>query len=75
MTINMENPQAVKKFLKSLGDKKREMETREGLRIIAFKNEFDGLELRTHQENGWVRINYYGADGHYEGESYDGKWK
>ena len=35
----------------------------------------NGMTLRTQQENGWVRVNYYDADGCATGESFDGKWK
>lgn len=34
-----------------------------------------GIVLNTYQENGHVRVNYYGKDGQPEGESFDGKWK
>ena len=34
-----------------------------------------GMVLRTEQENGWVRVNYYDAEGDTTGESFDGKWK
>lgn len=34
-----------------------------------------GIILRTEQQNGWVRMNYYDADGVAIGESFDGKWK
>ena len=34
-----------------------------------------GMVLRTEQENGWVRVNYYDVEGDATGESFDGKWK
>ncbi len=34
-----------------------------------------GIVLKTNQENGWVRVNYYDKDGIGEGESFDGKWR
>lgn len=34
-----------------------------------------GMVLNTHQENGWVRVNYYDESGLATGESFDGKWK
>lgn len=34
-----------------------------------------GMVLKTMQENGWVRVNYYDAEGVADGESFDGKWK
>lgn len=35
----------------------------------------NGMVLKTEQENGWVRVNYYDADGNSSGESFDGKWR
>lgn len=32
------------------------------------------LELTTFQSNGWVRINWYDADGLATGEAFDSKW-
>lgn len=75
MTINLENKDEVKKFISTLGDSPKLMTNGENLTVNAVKNEFGSLELRTNQENGWVRINYYSAEGEYEGESYDGRWK
>ena len=34
-----------------------------------------GIVLKTEQANGWVRVNYYDADGFATGEGFDGKWR
>ena len=34
-----------------------------------------GIVVQTYQDNGWVRVNYYGVDGKPEGETFDGRWK
>lgn len=34
-----------------------------------------GMVLKTEQENGWVRVNYYDKKGWPTGEGFDGKWK
>lgn len=34
-----------------------------------------GMVLRTEQDNGWVRVNYYDDEGCASGESFDGRWK
>ena len=34
-----------------------------------------GMVLKTEQGNGWVRVNYYDAEGAATGESYDGRWR
>lgn len=33
-----------------------------------------GIVVDTYQSNGWVRKNYYDANGYAEGESFDGRW-
>lgn len=35
----------------------------------------DNIKYTCFQANGWVRINWYGATGQPEGETFDGKWK
>lgn len=32
-----------------------------------------GMEVRTHQYNGWTRVNYYDGDGDSDGETFDGR--
>ena len=34
----------------------------------------DHITVSTNQCNGWVRVNYYDADGYAEGETYKGRW-
>lgn len=41
--------------------------------LISIHN--DKIIVRTNQSNGWVRIDHYDSDGHYEAEMYDGKWR
>lgn len=35
----------------------------------------NGIILKTYQENGYVRVNYYNAEEFEEGESFEGRWK
>lgn len=37
--------------------------------------DYTGIVLNTYQHNGWVRVNYYDADGNASGETFNGKWK
>lgn len=32
------------------------------------------ITVSTNQHNGWVRVNYYDADGYAEGETFKGRW-
>lgn len=34
-----------------------------------------GIILKTYQNNGWLRVNYYNKEGYAEGESFDGRWR
>lgn len=40
--------------------------------IVGISN--DSICITTNQTNGWVRKNFYNADGYLEGEMYDGRW-
>jgi len=33
-----------------------------------------GMEVKTFQNNGWVRVNYYDANGAHDGETFAGRW-
>ena len=35
----------------------------------------DKIIVKTYQNNGWVRADYYNSDGYYEAEMYEGKWR
>lgn len=35
----------------------------------------ESIVVNTYQSNGWVRVNYYDADGHPDGETFDGRWR
>lgn len=47
----------------------------EGERMTISISAKDGIITNTYQNNGWVRVNYYGVDGLPEGETFDGKWR
>lgn len=34
----------------------------------------DRIIVSTNQRNGWVRVNFYDADGYAEGETFKGRW-
>lgn len=35
----------------------------------------DKIIVKTHQNNGWIRVDYFDSDGLYEAEMYEGKWR
>ena len=41
--------------------------------LISIAN--DSIVINTFQTNGWVRVNYYDADGLADGETFNGRWK
>lgn len=34
-----------------------------------------GIIVKTEQENGWLRVNYYDGDGWHAGETFEGRWR
>lgn len=47
----------------------------EGERMTISIDTKRGIVTNTYQNNGWVRVNYYGTDGYPEGETFDGRWR
>lgn len=47
----------------------------DGERMTISINAKEGIITNTYQNNGWIRVNYYGVDGFSEGETFDGKWR
>lgn len=47
----------------------------EGERMTISIDTKEGIVTNTYQNNGWIRVNYYGVDGLSEGETFDGKWR
>lgn len=33
-----------------------------------------GIDVRTKQSNGWIRVNHYDTDGVQDSEGYEGRW-
>lgn len=36
---------------------------------------YTGIQVKTNQKNGWVRVDTYDELGYKDSESFDGKWK
>lgn len=72
---NFINVEGRKEIIKKYGNSKQAFfgENEDGEQVELHVAD-DGIILKTYQENGWVRVNYYDADGYAEGESFDGRW-
>lgn len=49
-------------------------ENADGEKVFLCIDRERGIECRTHQHNGWCRVNYYDKDGFHAGETFDGRW-
>lgn len=49
-------------------------ENEDGEKVAMSVSRKNGIVLNTYQENGWLRVNYYDAEGFSEGETFDGRW-
>lgn len=49
-------------------------ENADGEKVFLCIDRERGIECRTHQHNGWCRVNYYDKDGFNAGETFDGRW-
>lgn len=46
----------------------------DGEKVILYASKKNGIVLNTYQDNGWLRVDYYDADGFFEAETFDGRW-
>lgn len=49
-------------------------ENADGEKVALFISRKNGIVLNTYQDNGWLRVDYYDAEGYFEGETFDGRW-
>lgn len=47
----------------------------EGEDVMVNVEKGKGMEVRTFQDNGWLRVNYYNENGYDDGESFEGRWR
>lgn len=43
-------------------------------RVVVMLEQGVGMSVRTYQENGWIRLDEYDADGCKELETFNGRW-
>lgn len=46
----------------------------DGERVIIMLDNQRGMDILTHQANGWIRKNYFDKDGFSEGETFEGRY-
>ena len=46
----------------------------DGEDVLVMLDKGVGMDVRTEQSNGWIRVDSYDADGYFEGDSFDGRW-
>lgn len=42
--------------------------------VIVLLEQGQGMTLKTFQNNGWLRANYYDSEGYSEDELFEGRW-
>ncbi|UUV46119.1 hypothetical protein [Bacillus phage vB_BanS-Thrax1] len=47
----------------------------DGEDVVIALEQGKGMEMKTFQNNGWVRVNYYDGNGAHDGETFAGRWK
>ena len=74
--VNFNNPEEVKKAIESYKDFPDMLmggNPKEESIEISFTE--SAATVKTYQNNGWVRVNYYNSEGYCEGETFEGRWK
>lgn len=46
----------------------------DGEDVVIVLEQGEGMEMKTFQNNGWVRVNYYDENGAHDGETFAGRW-
>ena len=49
-------------------------ENTDGEKVVLSVSRKNGIVLNTYQDNGWLRVDYYDAEGYFEGETFDVRW-
>ena len=77
LNLDFSNPREVREAISRLKDCpgifSGRNQNNEEIEISFFSD--STAELRTFQNNGWERVNYYSCDGECERETFEGKWR
>lgn len=46
----------------------------DGEKVVIMLDNKRGMDILTHQSNGWIRKNYFDKDGFSEGETFEGRY-
>lgn len=73
-TLDMSDYEVRKNFIQNnessiYGGKNEENED-----VMVFLEKGLEMTIKTFQNNGWLRVNYYTADGYSDGETFEGRW-
>lgn len=66
--------EGVKELLNDLDSGMYGGENVDGEKVAVMREVGHGLEVRTFQDNGWLRVNHYTEDGFDDGETFEGRW-
>jgi hypothetical protein len=74
LSLDLTDAEQVKKFINENESSMYGGKNNEGEDVVVLLEKGEELTIKTYQENGWMRSNYYGKNGYMEGETFEGRW-
>lgn len=73
--IKLDEPEVVAKLIAETESGIYKSKDEDGCKVLVFMQQGYGMDVHTHQENGWIRVDTFGADGYKTEEMYHGRWR
>ncbi|HDX9663251.1 TPA: DUF2314 domain-containing protein [Bacillus cereus] len=75
LAIDLTSAEVVARLIKDTESGMYSTTDSDGNQVVAFIAQGKGMDLRTYQGNGWVRVDSYDENGIWEGDTFDGRWE
>jgi len=75
MILSLEKTEDIKNFIHTTESNLYGGKNTAGETIAVALQQGVGMEVRTFQKNGWIRVTSYDKDGYLDGETFDGRYK
>ncbi len=75
MILSFEKTEDIKNFIHTTESDMYGGKNEDGETVMVSLQQGVGMEVRTFQKNGWIRVTSYDKDGYLEGSTFDGRYK
>jgi hypothetical protein len=74
LPLNFDRPEVIKHFINNTESDMYGGKNVEGETVNVMLQKGVGMDVRTNQKNGWIRLDSYDSNGLKELETFDGRW-